>query len=63
MYTTLPDCRTVLPATHAQPVCIVVFAEGLRGSSSSGQQQGEPFMVAVQAVPTQFFQEGFFDTW
>jgi hypothetical protein len=29
----------------------------------SQQQQGEPFMVAVAAVPMQFFQEGFFDGW
>lgn len=45
------------------PVCDC--AERLSSSSSSGgqQHQGEPFMVAVQAVPSQFFQEGFFDDW
>lgn len=49
------------------PVCVCDRAERLSSSSGSGhqqqQQQGEPFMVAVQAVPSQFFQEGFFDDW
>lgn len=43
-------------------VSVVLLAERLSNSSSQ-QQQGEPFLVAVQAVPAQFFQEGFFDSW
>uniref|UniRef100_A0A383V506 Vacuolar protein sorting-associated protein 54 n=1 Tax=Tetradesmus obliquus TaxID=3088 RepID=A0A383V506_TETOB len=35
------------------------------GSSDprAGCGQGEPFMAAVQVVPSAFFQEGFFDNW
>lgn len=52
----------MLWGAHEACACIVVLS-AVRLSSSSSQQQGEPFMVAVQAVPTQFFQEGFFHSW
>eukprot|EP00775_Hariotina_reticulata_P013694 gene13694-13816_t len=31
--------------------------------SGAARNQGEPFMAAMQAVPMEFFQEGFFDSW